>query len=94
MCRVYIPPGVSVVVLGVDDAAPGVRDAVPGVGDTVPGKVLPVCLVYIPPGVGDAVPGAAVGAVLILQPRAHHLVRVGSAGGDQLRYRCEREVLH
>jgi len=47
----------------------------------------------VPPSLFDAVPGAVVAVVVVLQPRPHHLVRVGGRRRDQLGYGREGQVL-
>jgi len=47
----------------------------------------------VPPSLFDAVPGAVVAVVVVLQPRPHHLVRVGGRRRDQLGDGREGQVL-
>lgn len=48
---------------------------------------------FVPPCFLDAVPAARVAGVLVLQPGADHLVRVGGRGRDQLGDGREQQVL-
>ena len=52
--------------------------------------ILPI---YVPVRVADALERAAVAAVLVLEARPHHLVRVRGHGGEQLGHRREEDVL-
>jgi len=49
---------------------------------------------FIPPSLLDTVPGAGVGAVMVLQPGAYHLVWVRDGRRQQLGQSRKRQVLH